>query len=465
MNEEIEKLRQLTNISTNILMNINIHGIITYCNKRCFILFSKSELKGSSIDNIFNKENAFQIKKSVAATIIQEIPHSFQINEQCRNYNIYIYPHNKEAAVCIEDITERIQISHLLAETTRRMNFAEQIANLGYWEVDIKAKKIFWSVEMFRIFGIKEEQISVKRNIIKEQIIKEDIPIYKEKLIKLLKSEKPVEGKLRIKRTDNTIAHCLFKAEISSLSNKKKIIGTLQDITPLETAKNKAEQQNKDKSRFLAQASHDIRQPMQTISLLVEHLLDDNLTKEQFSIVDKIHNSTENLRNLLNNLLDMSRLEIGGFSIVKENIDIGKLLFNISKEYQTIAAHKNISLKLINCHYIIKSDAILIERIIRNFLNNALKYSKDKILIGCRISKTKHQIKIIVMDNGVGIRSTELEKIFEEFYQSKEVPENKKQGSGLGLTIVKKIAKLLNAQVGVYSQFGKGSCFYLELSI
>ena len=59
----------------------------------------------------------------------------------------------------------------------------------------------------------------------------------------------------------------------------------------------------------------------------------------------------------------------------------------------------------------------------------------------------------------------ELEKIFEEFYQSKEVPENKKQGSGLGLTIVKKIAKLLNAQVGVYSQFGKGSCFYLELSI
>lgn len=470
MNNETEKLRFLTNISTNILMNCDIHGLITYCNKRCTFLFAKTGLTGSHLEDLFSRENARLIKQNLVEVIIKETPQALQIRHNQRYYNFYIYPDNGMAALCIEDITERRQLADLLIETSQRLNFAERTAKLGYWELDLKAKKIFWSAEMFNIFGVQGKNISVKKNIIKEQIIKEDLPLYKEKLRQLIKFGQPVDGQIRIKRSDGKIAYCFFKASLIEHDDIHKIAGTFQDLTDLieiqkalEAARATAERLNRAKSYFLAQASHDLRQPMQALAIFIDTLLEENLTPEQLSLAQKIHASAENLRNLLDNLLDISKLEAGGVEAQKLEFNIGSLMSNILKEYKEIAAKRHIKLKVIPCHRQVYSDPILLERIIRNFLSNAFKYTKDKILVGCR--KSGDKLKLMVIDNGAGISSAETKLIFEEFYQSSDIPGNKKNGSGLGLTIVRKIADILGAGVGVMSDVGRGSCFYLEMNI
>lgn len=470
MNNETEKLRFLTNISTNILMNCDIHGLITYCNKRCAFLFSKSGLTGSHLEDVFDADNVRIIKQNIVEVIIKDTPQALQIKHNQRFYNFYIYPNNDMAAICIEDITERRQLSEVLLETSQRMNFAERTAKLGYWELDLKVKKILWSAEMFNIFGVQGKNISVKKNIIKEQIIKEDLPLYKEKLRLLLKQGQPVEGRVRIKRGNGNIAYCFFKASLIKHDEIQKIAGTFQDLTDLieiqnalEKAKATAERLNCAKSYFLAQASHDLRQPMQALAIFIDTLLEENLTDEQLSLVRKIHASAENLRNLLDNLLDISKLEAGGVEAQKMEFNIGSLLANILQEYKDIATKKGIILKLVPCHQQIDSDPILLERIIRNFLSNAFKYAKNKIVVGCR--RHGNKLRLMVIDNGAGINSAERNLIFEEFYQSSNIPDNKKSGSGLGLTIVRKIADILGIKVGLTSQIGRGSCFYLEIDI
>lgn len=467
MHDETERLRFLTNISTNVLMNCNIQGVITYCNKRCAFLFSQTGLKGSSLEDIFDADNANNIKRRIVETIVREIPQTLGIKHNRRFYNIYIYPDNNSAALCIEDITERKQLSDLLTAASERMNFAERTAKLGYWEMDIKAKKIFWSAEMFNIFGLDGEKVSVKKNIIKRQVIKEDLPIYKEKLLQLLKSGKPVEGMIRVKRGNGKIAHCFFKASLVKDDETSKIAGTFQDLTDLieiqlalEAAKAAAEKLNRAKSYFLAQASHDLRQPMQALAIFIDTLMDEELSVEQHSLVRKIHASAENLRNLLDNLLDISKLEAGGIETHLQTFNINTLLSGILQEYVHIAKKRNIKLKYVPCNQLLVSDPILLERIIRNYLSNAFKYTKSKILIGCK--RRKNKLKIMVVDDGTGIEPEETKLIFEEFYQSKNIPNNKKNGSGLGLAIVKKIADILQMDAGVKSYPGKGSCFYIE---
>lgn len=468
MKEEYEDLKFLTNISTNILINCNIYGLVTYCNRRYRHIFDKQEIAGKYLSEFFDFETAQKIQRAILDTVNQNSPRALMVIIKERSYNFFIYPNEGEASICIEDITERKQLSEILTITSQRLNFAEKTAKLGYWEVDIKNKKIFWSAEMFRIFGVDAQNVSMKKNIIKEQIIKEDLPVYKQKLRELLSSGNPVEGSVRIKRPNDKIAHCFFKADLFLRSDHEKIAGTFQDLTDLieiqhqlDAARKTADRLNRAKSYFLAEASHDLRQPLQALAIFINTLQDEKLSPNQHSLVDKIDASSQNLRNLLDNLLDISKLEAGGIEAQKSQFNMGSLLNNILLEYEDLAISKGIILKTVPCNYIVESDPILLERVIRNFLSNAFKYTKNKILVGCK--KKNGYLQIMVIDNGVGIESSEHQPIFDEFYQSLNIPNNKKNGSGLGLTIVKKIAEILDAKVGVKSTLNQGSCFYLEL--
>lgn len=470
MKEEYEKLKFLTNISTNILINCNIYGLVTYCNRRCRHIFDKQDIVGKYLSEFFDFKTAQNIQRTILNAINQNTPHAIMVTIKERFYNFFIYPNEGDASICIEDITERKQLSNILNISSQRLNFAEKTAKLGYWEVDLKNKKIFWSAEMFRIFGVNAQNISMKKNIIKEQIIKEDLPIYKQKLRELLSSGNPVEGSVRIKRPNNKIAHCFFKADLLLHSDREKIAGTFQDLTDLieiqhelEDAKQTADRLNRAKSYFLAQASHDLRQPLQALAIFISTLQEEKLSPHQHSLVNKIDASSQNLRNLLDNLLDISKLEAGGIEAHKTKFNIGHLLRNILQEYEDLAISRGIILNTVSCNGVVNSDPILLERIIRNFLSNAFKYTKNKILVGCKVKKEK--LQIMVIDDGAGIAPKEHQAIFEEFYQSYDIPDNKKNGSGLGLTIVKKIADILDAKVGVKSELTKGSCFYLELDI
>ena len=465
MEEYPEITEFFLNVSTNIFAEVDSGGRVIYANNKAEYAFRLQS--AATLDKAFDEDTAAVLKKHLHNTFFQHYPETFSFEFQGRFYNAFIYPRQNNAALCIEDITERRQLSHRLHQTKQRLEFAERTAKLGYWELDILAKHFYWSAEMYRIFGIDNPHISNKKNLIREQVFEEDFPIYKEKIAELLKQRHPVEGQVRVHRRDNTIAYCLFKAGLIYDKTGERIAGTFQDITSmieiqqaLEQAKAEADRLNMAKSYFLAQASHDLRQPMQALNMFIAALDEQELTKSQHAIVKKIEASAANLKSLLDNLLDISKLDSGGMDYQPEEFDLQIFLQRLCREYKELSLLKGIRLKCRFRQVYIKTDPLLVERIVRNFLSNAFKYARDKIVICC--SDGPGGIKISVLDNGVGIAPEDMELIFEDFYQSPAVPENRKNGAGLGLSIVKKISGLLGAAVDVRSRPGRYTVFTLK---
>ncbi|MGN0913885.1 MAG: ATP-binding protein [Alphaproteobacteria bacterium] len=221
------------------------------------------------------------------------------------------------------------------------------------------------------------------------------------------------------------------------------------------------EEQNKAKSYFLAQASHDLRQPMQALKIFISTLSEEELPERQQLLVEKINASADNLYTMLDNLLDISKIESGGMPYHPRYFNLDDLVKTLNQEFSEIARSKKIDYCYIPCHKEVFGDPLFIERIIRNLISNAFKYTKNKIVLGCC---PEHDfLKIIVIDNGDGISEEEQKKIFEQFYQCRQKYECKKSGAGLGLFIVKKLTELMNTKIEVESEPGKGSCFYFSI--
>ena len=215
------------------------------------------------------------------------------------------------------------------------------------------------------------------------------------------------------------------------------------------------------KTYFLAQAVHDLRQPLQALHIYSDMLLETQLNEEQRDIGERIKDSTTEIKELLNNYLDISKLDYGGVIYEPCEFCLKTLTDKLAKEYQTICAHHHKNFHYIPCRQTIHNDPILIERMLRNFLSNAVKFSKSKVVFGCRHQGKKIIVQII--DNGEGIPQKEIPYIFDEFYQSRKNPHNRKHGAGLGLAIAKKIADIIGSKIEVSSKEGQGTTFSFSL--
>lgn len=454
--------------STNIFVELDSRGQILYASDKIRFVILHPHPEGENIRNLLTPAQANLWISHLNNVLYQNYPDSFSFAYQGRFYNIFVYPFDNNAVFCLEDITERRQLSHHLQQTRRRMEFAERTAKLGYWELDLSRRKFYWSAEMYRIFDIEAAKLSQKRNLIREQILPQDLPLYKREITRLIKERRPVEGRVRVLRHSGKLAYCLFKAGIIYDAGNERIAGTFQDITAeeetrqaLEQAREQAEKLNLAKSCFLAQASHDLRQPMQALMMFLSVLNEEGLSPRQADIVAKAEASAAGLKALLDNLLDVSKLDAGGMDYLPEDFDAAELMARICREYQTLTNPRKLSLLCRLRPSPVRSDPLLLERIIRNFLSNAFKYARSKIILSVR--PLKNGIVIRVIDNGSGINPEEIPHIFDEFYQSCHIPGNRSQGAGLGLNIVKKIAGILDAQIKVRSRPQNYTAFSLFL--
>lgn len=460
----MEQERFLLKISTNLFIASDSEGKIGYASPKAVLLFGFPEKSDIKLSSFLSHENWHELKRHINDVLATKIPGYFMLRHQNRTFNVYIYSHDGKAVQCWEDITERRQLSDALHRTSERLEFAEKTTRLGYWELDIKARRLYWSAEMYRLFGLNARSISHKKNIIREHILPEDYPLYRQKLHELIHTGEPVDGIFRLRRSDDSIIHCQFKAAVLNDGGHSKIAGIFQDVTQLiemqqdlDKARRAAEASDRSKSYFLAQASHDLRQPMQALRIFISTLEEETLNRRQKDILNKISASADNLNSLLDNLLDISKLNSEGFRADIRNFDISDVLKNIFFEFQEIARSRGIVFHTSLCHYTVRSDPLLVERVIRNLLSNAFKYTRTKILLGC---KREHDfIRIMVMDNGEGITPAEKERIFDEFYQSRHINNNQRSGAGLGLSIVRRISDLLKLDIAVKSIPGRGSSF------
>jgi two-component system CheB/CheR fusion protein len=252
------------------------------------------------------------------------------------------------------------------------------------------------------------------------------------------------------------------------------VVITFADITErrhaadaLEAAKRQAQLANVAKSRFLAAASHDLRQPLQAVSLMrgvLERKIKEDKKDEALELVARLDETAAAMSGMLNTLLDINQLEAGTVHAEMVRFPIGGLLDRLNDEFTYHAQAQNLLLRVVSCALSIYSDPRLLEQMIRNLLSNALKYTKrGKVLLGCR--RRKGMVSIEIWDTGVGIPGEELQAIFDEYHQLDNAARERSRGLGLGLSIVQRLGDLLGHQVRVRSHPGKGSVFAIEVML
>lgn len=249
------------------------------------------------------------------------------------------------------------------------------------------------------------------------------------------------------------------------------VVITFSDITEgkhiaeaLEAAKQQAELANMAKSRFLAAASHDLRQPLQTLALLQGLLAKMVQGDAAHKLVDRLDQTLSAMSGMLNTLLDLNQIEAGTIRAEVTAFPINELLDQLREEFTYNAQAQDLSLRVIPCGLSVCSDPHLLGQMIRNLLSNAVKYTETgKILVGCR--RHKGTLSIEVLDSGVGIPDEELNAIFGEYHQLDNVARERSRGLGLGLSIVRRLGEMLNHKVRVHSQPGRGSVFSIEVKL
>jgi two-component system CheB/CheR fusion protein len=247
------------------------------------------------------------------------------------------------------------------------------------------------------------------------------------------------------------------------------VVVTFTDVTKrksvskaLEEAKQQAEQATIAKSRFLAAASHDLRQPLQTLALLQGLLARTVEGEREKKLLARLDETLGAMSGMLNALLDINQIEAGVVHPEIVIFRIGDLLDRLRDEFSYHAHAKGLTLHVVPSSLHIASDPRLLEQMIRNLLSNALKYTaKGKVLLGCR--RRGGIVSIEILDTGIGIAAAELQAIFEEYHQIDNVARERSLGLGLGLSIVQRLANLLNHRIRVGSLPGKGSVFAIEV--
>lgn len=248
----------------------------------------------------------------------------------------------------------------------------------------------------------------------------------------------------------------------NDISDKKKL------ITEITEAKNKAEEMNRLKSNFLANMNHELRTPLNGIMGFASILFDELQEEEYIQMAESIIDSSKRLSATLNLLLELSTVESDKILMDTKVLEVNELVNRVVKSLNTDAVKKHLKLEIISDYDLIyaRLDDYYFPHVIHNLIDNAIKYTNEgeiKVVVGVENDNDGSYFYISVIDTGIGIPSEKIDLIWEEFRQVSEGLNRNYEGTGLGLTIVKKIVKLLDGNIEVKSEVGKGSRFTVRL--
>ena len=252
--------------------------------------------------------------------------------------------------------------------------------------------------------------------------------------------------------------------ELSTLNNQMRQEIKERKIIEkqLQLAKTEAEEANISKTKFLAAASHDLLQPLNAARLFSSALMERKLSGKNNELAEGINGALYSVESMLSALLDISKLDAGAVPVAVTSFQLSALLERIISEYAPIAEEAGLDFTWNCSDFIVKSDNELLGRIVRNLISNAIRYTPNgQVTIACR--DLGDLIRLEVRDTGVGIAEDMFDKIFEEFQQLNNNTRKGDAGVGLGLAVVRRIANILNHEIGVESAPGKGSVFFLDI--
>ena len=268
-----------------------------------------------------------------------------------------------------------------------------------------------------------------------------------------------------------TYGHALAQA-IRLKTRTDELAARLRIETGLaEQARRDAEAANRAKTQFLAAASHDLRQPLHAMGLFAEALRQRSHSAEVTPLVNSINESVDALEGLFSELLDITRIDSGGVDVNQAPVPMRELFARLRLHFEPIAFEKGLLLSWRGEPHVAQADPLLLERIVRNLVSNALRYTEDGgVLVSCRPRRAKDGERLLlqVWDSGIGIGQESLPRIWDEFFQAegkRPLAPHHRKGLGLGLAIVRRLAALMDAPVTVRSRVGHGTVFSIQLPL
>ena len=259
-------------------------------------------------------------------------------------------------------------------------------------------------------------------------------------------------------RTDELAAQ--LRTEVAATEEARRLA---------EDARRAAEAANRAKTQFFAAASHDLRQPLHAMGLFAEALRQRSHDPEVASLVNSINESVDALEGLFGELLDITRIDTGGVDVNPAPLRLRELFARLRLHFEPIAFEKGLMLSFRGEQHVAHADPVLLERVLRNLVSNAIRYTDDGgVLVSCRPRKGSGRLLLQVWDSGIGISEASLPRIWDEFYQAqgnRPLQAHQRKGLGLGLAIVKRLADLMQAPIGVRSRPGRGTVFSIEVPV
>ena len=264
-----------------------------------------------------------------------------------------------------------------------------------------------------------------------------------------------------------TYRQAMARVIVLKLRLSEALVQLRHEKTVADDARREAEIANRAKTQFFAAASHDLRQPLHAMGLFAQALRERTRDHEVAPLVNSINESVDALEGLFSELLDVTRIDSGGIEVQPRHFSLGDMLRGLRLHFEPDAFEKGLALRIRGAQHNAYADPLLVERIVRNLLANAIRYTEDgTVLVGCRQRGKK--LRLQVWDTGVGIAPEQQQRVFEEFYQVRgaaDATPGQRKGLGLGLAIVKRLADLMAAPLTLQSWPGRGTVFTLELPV
>ena len=438
----------VVNISNVVLIEINKFGSVLFANDKAKCIFNGVDIN-KNIRSCVDDKDWFIFDKNISAVLYNQYPHHFYWDYNNRFYIVYMYPDNSSVWLGLEDITEKRQLSHLLQISSQRNVFTEKLSKSGYWELDLAKKRFYWSVGVYKLFEVDDNGFNYQRNLIRELILPQDIPLYKKELKNLLKYKNDISGFIRIITKSNKIKKCRFGAGVVYENGVEKIAGVFVDMSDcMANSCEKCAYLSENFRCMLAKAIHDLRQPISAMSLLIDDIKEHIDIKGKNSLL-KLYNACHNLNSMIDNTLNFAKNN----EVIGNKFDIKNIIEKICDEYYEKIEKKGIKVILDLRKFELCQNIFLTEKIIRNLLDNAIKFTNSKIVV----KNIKNCIWII--DNGCGINKNDKNHMFSDFFQCNTLSTEKKEGVGLGLGIVNYYVWLIGANIKVRSREGCYSAF------
>jgi PAS domain S-box-containing protein len=439
--------------------------------------YSMADIENLHIENIIHAESALTYKNLRERLVLGEEVKNINLTFVAKN-NSKVFVQGKASCIfengmpyatrgIYKNITERLIAETKIAKSQLAFEEAQELAMIGSWELNFIDRIPVWSKQMRKIFELENCPNELLYKEFQEKIFEADRTVVENFMNEIFVNGTVNQIEIRILDYTGETKYLSILGEPLKSKNRGIVVGvkgTAQDIT-------KQKMVDIAKSNFLSTMSHEIRTPINGVIGITNLLLDEKLTDTQKDYVETLNFSSQQLLAIVSDILDFSKIESGNFSFEKVSFNMFEVCNHVFKLFESKAQEKHLQYTLVTSSmdtYSIYGDRVRLSQVLSNLVSNAIKFTK-KGLVELKYSikeELADQITVLfeVKDTGIGIPQRYQDKIFDSFSQADDTVTRQYGGTGLGLTISKRLVELQGGKLAVSSVHGKGSTFSVELT-